>query len=325
MRFKDFKISDPVEDLANKLPKLKLTNYDTIDELMTKISKRYKITGKKLHDLFVHKYGHTPDVWIKKIKQRNEQEEMTEAQGEIYILFIDGKPAAKYTDIARAQADIQHLQRKFPNKKFELEQEVCRMEPVNTQVNESLIDLTKNYQNYTSVIGKILDKSPTGKVTIQIVSASPSLKKGAVKVGDVVKIHSNYLKNAPIMNEEVESDQHLKQINDFIKWALKELHIEKPYPKIILSKDTDKAQAGTHTGYHTEEPGRKTIWVYIANRNLIDIFRTIFHELVHERQTQLGMIKQGDSYPGSPIEALADMVAGKYIKIYGKKHPEIFQ
>jgi hypothetical protein len=40
---------------------------------------------------------------------------------------------------------------------------------------------------------------------------------------------------------------------------------------------------------------------------------------------QLGMIKDGDSYPGSPIEMLADMVAGKYIKIWGKKHPEIFQ
>jgi hypothetical protein len=37
------------------------------------------------------------------------------------------------------------------------------------------------------------------------------------------------------------------------------------------------------------------------------------------------MIKDGDSYPGSPIEMLADMAAGKYIKFYGKEHPEIFQ
>ena len=40
---------------------------------------------------------------------------------------------------------------------------------------------------------------------------------------------------------------------------------------------------------------------------------------------ELNMIKPGDSYPGSPIEAMADMLAGKYIKIYGKQHPEIFQ
>jgi hypothetical protein len=37
------------------------------------------------------------------------------------------------------------------------------------------------------------------------------------------------------------------------------------------------------------------------------------------------MIKAGDSYPGSPIEAMADMLAGKYIKIYGKQNRNIFQ
>jgi hypothetical protein len=95
----------------------------------------------------------------------------------------------------------------------------------------------------------------------------------------------------------------------------------KTKPKFTLSKNTDQAQAGHHTGVHSGD----RIWVYIANRNLIDIFRTIFHELVHQRQYELNMIKQGDSYPGSPIEAMADMIAGKYIKIYGKEHPEIFQ
>jgi hypothetical protein len=53
--------------------------------------------------------------------------------------------------------------------------------------------------------------------------------------------------------------------------------------------------------------------------------RTVFHELVHVRQGQLGMIKPNSSYPGSPIEVMADMLAGKYMKIYGKKHRHIFQ
>ena len=123
------------------------------------------------------------------------------------------------------------------------------------------------------------------------------------------------------LRESVEGEDDVQQIKDFINWSLKTLNIEKPYPKFILSKNTDKAQKGHHTGVHSGD----TIWVYIGNRNLVDIFRTIFHELVHHRQDQLDMIKNGDSYPGSPIEALADMMAGKYIKIYGKDHPEIFQ
>jgi hypothetical protein len=47
--------------------------------------------------------------------------------------------------------------------------------------------------------------------------------------------------------------------------------------------------------------------------------------LVHVRQDELNMIKPGSSYPGSPIEAMADMLAGKYIKIYGKNNHHIFQ
>jgi hypothetical protein len=45
---------------------------------MQRISKRYKITGKKLHDLFVSKYGHTPDTWIKKYKEKLGEEGVAE-------------------------------------------------------------------------------------------------------------------------------------------------------------------------------------------------------------------------------------------------------
>ena len=49
-------------------------------------------------------------------------------------------------------------------------------------------------------------------------------------------------------------------------------------PKIVISYDTEEAQEGHHTGKH--EVGSDEIWVY-GNRNLIDIMRTVFHELVH--------------------------------------------
>jgi len=104
-------------------------------------------------------------------------------------------------------------------------------------------------------------------------------------------------------------------------WMGERLQIEN-MPKIVISYDTEEAQEGHHTGKH--EMGSDEIWVY-GNRNLIDIMRTVFHELVHIRQGEKDLIKAGDSYPGSPIEAAADMVAGKYIKIYGKENPHIFQ
>lgn len=108
----------------------------------------------------------------------------------------------------------------------------------------------------------------------------------------------------------------------FALWAAKQLHLKR-IPKIILSQDREEAQKGKHTGRHIV--GADEVWVYAKNRNMIDILRTVFHELVHIRQEELNMVKPGSSYPGSPIEAMADMLAGKYIKIYGKQHPELFE
>lgn len=113
-----------------------------------------------------------------------------------------------------------------------------------------------------------------------------------------------------------------EEVEKFAEWAMRRCHLKNPI-KIDLSYDTKEAQDGHHTGRHIE--GDPTIWVYAANRNLVDILRTVFHEIVHCRQSELGMIKPGDSYPGSPIEAMADCLAGKYIKIYGEKNHHIFQ
>jgi hypothetical protein len=112
------------------------------------------------------------------------------------------------------------------------------------------------------------------------------------------------------------------EVNKFVEWTSKKLNL-KTIPEIELSTDTEEAQTNHHTGGHTTGTG--TIWVYVTNRNLVDILRTVFHELVHVRQDELNMIKSGSSYPGSPIEAMADMLAGKYIKIYGEQNHHIFQ
>ena len=113
-----------------------------------------------------------------------------------------------------------------------------------------------------------------------------------------------------------------QEVDKFAQWAGKKLNI-KSMPTIELSMDTKEAQTNHHTGGHVE--GSDSIWVYANNRNLVDMLRTVVHELTHVRQGELGMIKPGDSYPGSPIELLADMVAGKLIKQYGEKNHHIFQ
>ena len=134
------------------------------------------------------------------------------------------------------------------------------------------------------------------------------------------KTPDSWIKNK-LDEDNVECDLE-KEVNKFVQWTAKKLNLKK-IPKITLSMDTEEAQSGHHTGSH--HMGTHEVWVYAKNRNLVDILRTVFHELVHVRQDELGMIKPGDSYPGSPIEAMADMLAGKWIKIYGAENHNIFQ
>jgi len=112
------------------------------------------------------------------------------------------------------------------------------------------------------------------------------------------------------------------EVDKFADWAAGILKIEKR-PEIELSMDTEEAQTNHHTGGYVN--GDDSVWVYANNRNLVDILRTVFHELVHVRQGELDMIKPRSSYPGSPIEAQADQLAGKFIKIYGEQNHHIFQ
>lgn len=124
--------------------------------------------------------------------------------------------------------------------------------------------------------------------------------------------------------DEADSDNLdiAQEVKKFAAWASRRCHLKNPI-KVELSYDTQEAQDNHHTGRHIE--GDPTIWVYAKNRNLVDILRTTAHEIAHCRQSELGKIKPGDSYPGSPIELVADMVAGTLIKIWGEKHHYIFQ
>ena len=154
----------------------------------------------------------------------------------------------------------------------------------------------------------------------------PTLDKHRYSVLDklvkAAKKERNIAKKAIQSLDEEIDDNKAAEVAKAVEWVCKKLNITK-IPAIELSMDTDEAQGNHHTGGHV--PGSGKIWVYAKNRNLVDLLRTVFHELVHVRQHELDMIEPNSSYPGSPIEAQADMVAGKYIKIYGAANPHIFE
>lgn len=169
---------------------------------------------------------------------------------------------------------------------------------------------------YTDYIPRGQDKGTKWAIDRDVKNQKLKPKKPSeLKTG----FYKNYLGNRPIREADEELSSEVEKFKD---WACKRLHIKNP-PMIELSMDTEEAQTNHHTGGHII--GDDKIWVYAKNRNLVDILRTVFHELVHVRQGELNMVNSDDSYPGSAIESMADMLAGKYIKIYGKENNKIFQ
>ena len=113
--------------------------------------------------------------------------------------------------------------------------------------------------------------------------------------------------------------EHEEQLRHFVKWCKKKLKITKPLPHMVFA-DRKESDVQHRTGYYDDDTN--TMWVYTGNRNLIDIMRTVCHELVHRKQHEHKKAKPGESYPFAPIEQEADAVAGGLIKLYVKQYPE---
>ena len=114
---------------------------------------------------------------------------------------------------------------------------------------------------------------------------------------------------------------HEAEIKNFINWVYDKENIKGSRPKIIFSNEKEGADMH-HTGWYRDS--ENLMWVYTGNRNLIDILRTVAHELVHRKQGTQGRIK-GPSSPGSKLEREADAEAGYLMKLYGAENPEIVE
>ena len=67
--------------------------------------------------------------------------------------------------------------------------------------------------------------------------------------------------------------------------------------------------------------------VYMGNRSLGDIMRSLAHELIHYQQKQNGKLQFDgtDGITGSDIENEANSVAGVIMREYGQNNPHIFE
>lgn len=110
------------------------------------------------------------------------------------------------------------------------------------------------------------------------------------------------------------------EIRDFVAWVFEKLHIPGDVPNMEFSgeKESDDQH---RTGYYDVETNH--MWIYTGHRNLIDIMRTIAHELAHHKQRTTGDTNK--SVELSELEGQADQAAGILMKLWVRQHPEIIQ
>ena len=117
-------------------------------------------------------------------------------------------------------------------------------------------------------------------------------------------------------------DPRIVQIQQFLSYCYNLLEITE-VPDIEVVEDPMFPKEN-HT-FGSYNPGTCTIQVYITNRNLADILRTLAHELIHHKQNELGLIELGSGNTGSDIENEANASAAMILREYGKRNPEIYE
>ena len=144
-----------------------------------------------------------------------------------------------------------------------------------------------------------------------------------INMDDVLsKLNKSISENLEPKSQRLNESQ-TATIGEFIKYACKDLGIQKLPSRLTLSYDTDAAREKRSFGYF--DPNNNQIWVYVKNRNMADILRTLAHELVHRKQDEDDRIDYESGETGSDIENEANAQAGVLLRDYGKVDNGIYE
>lgn len=130
------------------------------------------------------------------------------------------------------------------------------------------------------------------------------------------------MKVKELLTESLQKKDTYSILLEFIRFAAESLDLNS-LPKFDFVFDgkasIDRKSFG---GY---APGHEHITITVSNRHIMDVCRTLAHELVHFKQdldNQLNDPEAGAT--GSPQENEANAEAAVIMRNWGKKHPELF-
>jgi hypothetical protein len=117
------------------------------------------------------------------------------------------------------------------------------------------------------------------------------------------------------------TDDKKKILDQFVLFVKEQLEL-KTVPTIKVQNHRDGLKTTANYDYTKEN---KIIKVCMKNRALVDVCRSIAHEMVHHKQFEQGRLNVQPPDIGGEIEDEANAKAGQYIKMFAKKEPNIYE
>jgi hypothetical protein len=129
------------------------------------------------------------------------------------------------------------------------------------------------------------------------------------------------MKVTEVHTESLEHAKAEQIIKYFIKFCQKNLNLD-TLPQIELIKGSEQSVKNSSFGGY----GGHHIRLSISNRHIMDVCRTLAHELVHFKQDLDGALDTMDDpgADGSPIENEANAKAAVIMRKWGKQYPKLF-
>lgn len=232
---------------------------------------------------------------------------MTESTVE-YILFVNGKPAAKYKSESDAFRDMEHL--KSIGHDCELQKQVCDTVPLDEDAVKDLEKDLKNPQSYDAIDHMMTAIAKKNKITPK------ELHDEFVDAHD--ETPDDWIKGQ--INESTSTDDLLDMLKRFLPIAQEHLQLSE-FPKI---KPVIKLDHGQHPSFGMYVNETNTIELAISDRHPVDILRTLAHELVHCKQREDNRLKPDSGETGSDEENEANARAGIIMRDFDDANPHVF-
>ncbi|CAB4125288.1 hypothetical protein UFOVP181_74 [uncultured Caudovirales phage] len=130
------------------------------------------------------------------------------------------------------------------------------------------------------------------------------------------------MKVRELLTESLQKKDTYKILLDFIRFAAKDLELNS-LPKFDFVFDSAEAMERRSFGGYA--PGDEHITVTVSNRHIMDVLRTLAHELVHYSQDLKKELEDDDAgATGSPQENEANARAAVIMRNFGKAFPDMF-